>query len=80
MRERAVLYGYPDRKFEIVTINSDFFALGQGRHACSGRFFASAEINILLAYIVKTYDVVVDGERSVIRKSTYPPIRLLRLS
>ena len=64
MKERADLDGLPDRKFDMVTINSDFVAFGQGRHACPGRFFATAELKILLAHIVTTYDVkLVDGVR-----------------
>lgn len=63
MRERAVLNGESDKKFDMVTNNVEFVAFGQGRHACPGRFFASAEIKILLAYIVTTYDVKLgDGE------------------
>ena len=64
MKDRAAVEGHPDRKFDMVTINSDSVAFGQGRHACPGRFFASTELKILLAYIVKTYDVkLVDDAR-----------------
>ena len=64
MKERAAVDGHPDRKFDMVTINSDFVAFGQGRHACPGRFFASTELKILLAHIVATYDVkLVDNAR-----------------
>ena len=64
MKDRAALDGYPDRKFDFVTTNADFVAFGQGRHACPGRFFASAELKTLLAYIVTTYDVkLVDDVR-----------------
>ena len=63
MKERAALDD-PDKKFDVATVNSDFVAFGQGRHACPGRFFASTELKILLAYIVKTYDLkLVDGAR-----------------
>jgi len=57
MKERAALDGHPDKKFEIVTASAEFMAFGQGRHACPGRFFASAEIKLLFAYIVTTYDM-----------------------
>jgi cytochrome P450 len=64
MKERAVLQGYPDKKFDMATTSSEFVAFGQGRHACPGRFFASAEIKLVLAHIVTTYDVkLVDGVR-----------------
>ena len=57
MKERAALEGYPDKNFDMITTNADFVAFGQGRHTCPGRYFASAEIKIILAHIVMTYDV-----------------------
>jgi cytochrome P450 len=64
MKERAVLQGYPDKKFDMATANSETVSFGQGRHACPGRFFASTEIKLMLAHIVITYDVkLVDGVR-----------------
>jgi len=65
MKERAALdVNQQDKKFDVVTVNSDFAAFGQGRHACPGRFFASTEIKLLLAYILTTYDVkLVDDAR-----------------
>jgi len=64
MKERAVLEGYPDKNFDVVSINSEFVAFGQGKHACPGRYFASAEIKLILAHIVNTYDVkLVDDAR-----------------
>jgi len=57
MKERAALQGYPDKNYDVVTVNSEFVAFGQGRHACPGRYFASAEMKLVLAHIVSTYDV-----------------------
>ena len=57
MKERALLDGRPDKHYDVDTVNSEFIAFGQGRHACPGRFFASAEIKLLLAHIITTYDV-----------------------
>jgi cytochrome P450 len=31
-------------------------AFGYGRHACPGRFFASAEIKAIMVYLLKNYD------------------------
>jgi len=62
MKARAGLDGDSDKKFDIVTSSAEFVAFGQGRHACPGRFFASAELKILLAYIITNYDVKVDGD------------------
>jgi cytochrome P450 len=31
--------------------------LGHGRHACPGRFFASAELKIVLLHILQHYDI-----------------------
>ena len=64
MKERAALDGCPDKIFDMVTTNANFVAFGQGRHACPGRFFAAAEIKLLFAYIVTTYDIkLVDDSR-----------------
>jgi len=64
MKERAALEGHPDKKFDMVTTNADFVAFGQGRHACPGRYFASAEIKLIFAHIITTYDVkLVDDTR-----------------
>jgi cytochrome P450 len=63
MKERAARAGDPDKRFDMVTTNAEFVAFGQGRHACPGRFFAAAEIKLLLAHIVTTYDVkLADGD------------------
>ncbi len=57
MKERADAEGLTDRKFDVVTTSLQFLAFGLGRHACSGRFFAAAEIKMVLAYIITTYDL-----------------------
>lgn len=44
-------------------VRQKFLGFGHGRHACPGRFFASQEMKLMLAHIVMTYDVRVDGER-----------------
>lgn len=31
--------------------------LGHGRHACPGRFFASAELKVVLVHILREYDI-----------------------
>ena len=61
MKDRAVLDGYPDKNYDAVTVNSESVAFGQGKHACPGRFFASAEIKLLLAHIIVTYDLKLEN-------------------
>ncbi|KAF2677434.1 putative cytochrome P450 [Lentithecium fluviatile CBS 122367] len=39
-----------------VTTNPHNLAWGYGKHACSGRFFASFEIKMVMAYILLNYD------------------------
>ncbi|KUJ21569.1 cytochrome P450 [Mollisia scopiformis] len=42
---------------------SESFDFGHGIHACPGRFFACTEIKLLLAYILRNYDLKLrDGE------------------
>jgi cytochrome P450 len=65
MKERAILDGRPEKKFDMVTTNVGSLSFGHGRHVCPGRFFASTEIKLMLAYVVTTYDVKMreDGVR-----------------
>jgi len=44
-------------KNQFDTIETNYFLFGQGRHACPGRFFASNELKIMLAYVLLNYDV-----------------------
>ena len=39
-----------------VTTNSSNLNWGYGKHACSGRFFASYEIKIIMAYLLLHYE------------------------
>ncbi len=39
-----------------VTTNSANLSWGYGKHACSGRFFASYEIKMVIAYLLMNYD------------------------
>nr|POE56583.1 ent-kaurene oxidase [Quercus suber] len=47
----------------LIAYGSDFLSFGHGRHACPGRFFASQEMKLMMAHIVMTYDVRIDGGR-----------------
>ncbi|KAK7457145.1 hypothetical protein VKT23_010445 [Stygiomarasmius scandens] len=44
-------------KHQLVTPTSEWVLFGQGRHACPGRFFASAELKALMAHVLLNYDV-----------------------
>ena len=52
-------------KNQFVTTSPDAMNFGHGKFACPGRFFAAAEMKIVLAYLVTHYDVKLekDGER-----------------
>lgn len=39
-----------------TTTSGEFTGFGHGRHACPGRFFASVELRLMLAYLVMNYD------------------------
>ncbi|RYP17191.1 hypothetical protein DL767_010061 [Monosporascus sp. MG133] len=39
------------------TTNPDFLVFGHGRHACPGRFFAAAELKLILADALLRYDI-----------------------
>ncbi|KAL9109057.1 MAG: hypothetical protein Q9227_006297 [Pyrenula ochraceoflavens] len=40
----------------LPTTNPDFLVFGYGRHACPGRFFAAAELKLVLAHALLKYD------------------------
>lgn len=40
----------------LPTTTPDFLTFGHGRHACPGRFFAAAELKLILAYALLNYD------------------------
>ncbi|GJC97859.1 cytochrome P450 [Colletotrichum higginsianum] len=40
-----------------VTTSPEYTTFGHGRYACPGRFFASTELKILLAYLIFNYDI-----------------------
>ncbi len=46
-----------------ATTSPEYTAFGHGRHACPGRFFASSELKLMLAYIVLNYDFEMQEKR-----------------
>ncbi|KAF9533018.1 cytochrome P450 [Crepidotus variabilis] len=57
MREQAITAGLTEKKFNMVTTGIESLAFGHGRHACPGRFFATAELKLMFAYMVMNYDL-----------------------
>lgn len=48
-------------KFQFVTTHpSHSMAFGHGKHSCPGRFFSSNMIKIILAHILRKYDIKAD--------------------
>lgn len=39
-----------------------YLAFGHGRHACPGRFFAAQELKLLLAYLLRNYEVMLEDK------------------
>ncbi|KAH7055785.1 cytochrome P450 [Macrophomina phaseolina] len=57
---------------QLVTTGPDHLAWGHGNHACPGRFFAAAEIKIVLVHLLLKYDFrVVKGEEPKVRVFGY---------
>ncbi|KAF4344589.1 ent-kaurene oxidase [Fusarium beomiforme] len=62
----------------LPTASQDFLAWGLGRNACPGRFFASNEIKMLLAYVLLNYDIEHLAERprnTWIAQNRIPPTK-----
>ncbi|KAL4768695.1 putative Ent-kaurene oxidase [Aspergillus nidulans var. acristatus] len=45
------------KRASLATTTDSFLVFGHGRHACPGRFFAAHLMKLMLAYIVRHYDV-----------------------
>ncbi|KAH7179276.1 cytochrome P450 [Fusarium flagelliforme] len=56
-RELAVSQGEKAPPVTFVTTSPEFLAFGHGKHACPGRFLVDFELKMILAYIVKNYDI-----------------------
>lgn len=69
--------GQVDHKREhSYTLTGSFLTYGYGKHACSGRWFASLVMKQALAYVIQNYDVeCVDGKpkRTAILNMVMPP-------
>ena len=46
-----------------ATTDAGFLPFGHGKHACPGRFFAVAQLKLILGYLVMNYDVEMLKER-----------------
>ncbi|KAI1356562.1 cytochrome p450 monooxygenase [Xylaria sp. FL0043] len=46
-----------DNQFQFTSINEKSLSFGHGRSACPGRFFAAAELKILLSKLIMQYDL-----------------------
>lgn len=49
-------------RFKLVTTTPDYLVWGYGKHACSGRFFASLVMKLLLAHVISQYDVKLEND------------------
>lgn len=48
-------------KHQFVSVSTRSLMFGYGRHACPGRFFAANEIKLILAKILKEFDLKLEG-------------------
>ena len=51
------------KSLSLVTTSETFLQFGHGRHSCPGRFFAAAELKLMVAYMVLHYDIKPISER-----------------
>ncbi|EYB26844.1 hypothetical protein FG05_09195 [Fusarium graminearum] len=57
IREEAASRGEKAPPATFVTTSPEFLTFGHGKHACPGRFLIDFEMKMILAYIVKNYDI-----------------------
>jgi hypothetical protein len=69
-----------DQKSHFITTSAQNLLFGHGRHACPGRFFAVAEMKVVMAEVVRRYDVrLIPGtvpRRGVFGLATIPETKL----
>ena len=46
-----------EKKYQLTSITKTQMQFGSGRHACPGRWFASHQIKVVLAALLKQYDI-----------------------
>lgn len=46
---------------QFVSVSEKGLTFGYGRHACPGRFFAAAELKMVIARIIMKYDIALAG-------------------
>ena len=54
-----------DASLEYTSSDVKNMAFGYGRHACPGRFFASCEIKMIMAYLLMHYDFKFPDEQKI---------------
>src|SRR5882672_9181049 len=57
MKDSGDAEGWSSKKFDMVATSPQFLGFGHGRQACPGRFFATAVLKMMFAYILVTYDL-----------------------
>lgn len=79
-REDAVARGETPPTNSLVTTGPDFLAFSHGRHACPGRFLVDFELKMILAYVLRNYDIafpaVYGGKRPAnywLAEAVFPP-------
>ncbi|CEI41467.1 hypothetical protein FVEN_g3634 [Fusarium venenatum] len=70
-REEAASRGDKAPPVTFVTTSPEFLTFGHGKHACPGRFLIDFEMKMILAYIVKNYDIKFPDEYEGKRPSNY---------
>lgn len=55
-RSKAGLDHVRRARYALPTTGPDFLVFGHGKHACPGRFFAAAELKLVLAHALLEYD------------------------
>lgn len=61
--EKFDAYRFVEKGVAFATTNTDMMVFGLGKWACPGRFFASNEVKIMLAFLLLRYDFrLLNGE------------------
>lgn len=45
-----------ETRYQLASTSAEHFGFGHGLHACTGRFFATIEVKILLIHLIMKYD------------------------